>query len=204
MTTKFLDKVYGVRGVDAIRDLYDAWAESYDSEILENGYATPKRCAEALAEQIDDLDVPVLDFGCGTGLSGMALKSVGFTNIDGVDVSSDMLSGARDKGVYRSLRHIAPAIQPVPKPGAYRAIAAIGVIGVGAAPIDTFDLLMTSLAPGGLLVLSFNDHFLKDSTSEARISDWVDTGAARLLFKESGPHLPKINVNSTVYVIEKA
>ncbi len=75
MAEKFLDKVYDAKGTDETRALYDDWAASYDAEIAENGYATPRRCAEALAGFATDPSLPVLDFGCGTGLSGLALRA---------------------------------------------------------------------------------------------------------------------------------
>lgn len=203
MGEKFLNKVYEARGFAETRALYDAWSASYEDEVAEHGYATPGRCAQALANSLSDLDVPILDFGCGTGLSGDALKAVGFTTIDGVDLSSDMLKEAKAKGIYRNLRQVEAGEPPVRSGETYDAIAVIGVIGSGAAPLDTFDMLMNVLAPGGKLVLSFNDHTLEDPSYEGRISEWTDTGAARLLFREHGPHLPGIDLQSTVYVIEK-
>lgn len=204
MTEKFLEKAYTARDAVQTRSLYDDWAASYDAEVSDNGYATPARCAKALAQFTDDLDAPVLDFGCGTGLSGKALAREGFTRVDGVDLSADMLAEAKGKYVYHELRQIDADENPLPEPGAYAAIAAIGVIGAGAAPIEVFDTLMHGLAPGGKLVLSFNDHALEDPANEARMNEWLDCGAAWLLFKEHGDHLPGIGLGSNVYVIEKA
>ncbi len=204
MGETFLDKAYDARTVEEMRDLYDAWAASYEHELAENGYVTPRRCAEALARFSDDLTAPVLDFGCGTGLSGVALAHAGFRTLDGVDISGDMLKRAEDKQFYRTLRQIEPGKRPIANRGDYAAVAAIGVIGSGAAPTTTFDQLMKGLARGGLMVLSFNDHALDDPANEARVSEWIDCGAARLLFKEHGDHLPGINLKSTVYVIERA
>lgn len=203
MTKGFLNKAYGVKDADGVRKLYDDWAATYEAEIAENGYATPGRCAEALAAHMTDNSAPILDFGCGTGLSGLALRLVGFETLDGVDVSADMLKGAKAKGIYRNLSRIEPGADLPGEPGAYAAIAAIGVIGAGAAPIDVFDTLMHHLNQGGFLVLSLNDHALADPANEAKLSEWIDCGAARLLVREHGPHLPGIDLNSNVYVIEK-
>ncbi|WP_050927773.1 class I SAM-dependent DNA methyltransferase [Aestuariivita boseongensis] len=200
MTDKFLDKVYDARTADETRELYDAWSASYEAEVAENGYATPGRCAEALAKHLKDKDAPILDFGCGTGLSGLALKLAGFTTIDGVDLSADMLAQAKDKSVYRSLTQIEPGAAIT---GECKAIAAIGVIGAGAAPISTFDLIMKALPKGGYFVLSFNDHALADPVNEGRVAEWCDCGAARLLVKDYGPHLPGLDMKSNVYVLEK-
>jgi predicted TPR repeat methyltransferase len=204
MGDRFLDKVYDARSVDETRELYDAWAGSYDAEVRESGYITPRRCAEALAAHVPDPTAPVLDFGCGTGLSGQALAEAGFTTIDGLDPAAEMLEQARAKDVYRELRQIDPGEDPVESAGDYRAIAAIGVIGAGAAPVSVFDQIMHALPRQGQLVMSLNDHALQDRQYEGRISEWTDCGAARLLFREYGDHLPGEGLKANVYVIEKA
>ena len=103
---KFLDKVYGLTRSQAVRGFYDDWSDSYDDEIAENGYATPGRCAEALVRLATPFDTRILDFGCGTGISGQAFRQAGFTVLDGVDLSSDMLEQARGKGFYDELHQI--------------------------------------------------------------------------------------------------
>lgn len=203
MGNGYLDKVYAARGASETRALYDGWSQSYEAEVAENGYVTPGRCAEALARFTKDSCLPVFDFGCGTGLSGLALKLAGFSTIDGADLSADMLAQARAKRIYRRLTQV-EADAPLPfAMGEYASIAAIGVIGAGAAPASVLDLLMKGLDRQGLLVLSLNDHALQDRSNEGRINEWTDCGAARLLFREHGPHLPGINLKSTVYVLEK-
>lgn len=203
MTDKFLNRVYDAVTPETSNDLYDAWAASYDAEVGENGYATPGRVAEALAAHISDKSTPLLDFGCGTGLSGLALQLAGFTTLDGMDPSEEMLAVAREKGTYRDLIHIdITDPDPVP-PDTYSAIAAIGAIGPGAAPASTFDILMRALPKGGMLGVSFNDHALEEKIYEGALCQWLDPGAARLLFKEHGDHLPGQNIKSNVYIIEK-
>lgn len=202
--TGFLDKAYGTRDAAATRQLYDDWAASYEAEIAENGYATPGRCAAALARFTKDKSAPILDFGCGTGLSGLALKLAGFSVIDGMDLSPEMLGEARKKDIYRALSVVAGTGAPdIPK-GQYSAIAAMGVIGSGAAPVHMLDNLMHALPRDGKCVFSLNDNALRDPAYEARVMEWTDCGAARLLFREHGDHLPGIGMKSNVYVLEKA
>lgn len=204
MTDGFLNKVYNARDAASTRTLYDDWASTYEVEVGANGYVTPGRCAEALAQFMTDTSQPILDFGCGTGLSGLALKLAGFDVLDGQDLSADMLAKAKDKGIYRSLKLVEADGSAPCTPGTYAAIAAIGVIGAGAAPIALFDTLMESLDKGGYLLMSFNDHALEDPENEARLNDWIDRGDAILRFKEYGDHLPGIGLKSNVYVLEKA
>lgn len=197
---KFLSQVYDLATPEATRTLYDDWSASYDAEIAENGYATPARIAEALARHAPDSTVPILDFGCGTGLSGVALKLAGFTVIDGADLSADMLKGAAEKSVYRELWQVEPGADI---PRGYAAITATGVIGIGAAPPEVFDTIMAALAPGGLFALSFNDHALAAPEFEGRLRSYTESGGAQLLFQEYGAHLPGIDLKSNVYVVEK-
>lgn len=203
MTDTFLDKAYDTSGTDETRAFYSKWAKSYEAEVSENGYATPRRCAQALQQVTKDFDAPILDFGCGTGLSGLALAAVGFTVIDGMDLTKDMLDRAAEKKLYRTLRLSDPDAPFPVVPGEYSAITAIGVIGAGAAPITVFDMLLGALGSGGKLVLSFNDHTLEDPAFEGRISAAVDSDTARVLSENYGEHLPGINMKSKVYVLEK-
>ena len=203
MSKNFLDHAYDTEGTEATRRLYDDWAASYDAEVSENGYATPERVARALHAVAPDPEAPLLDFGCGTGLSGLALRLAGFRTIDGADLSADMLELARGKELYRDLWQVDPDAGDPFDAGIYPLITAIGVIGSGAAPVTLFDTLMRLLPQGGFFAFSFNDHTLQDPAYEGRVNAWVDPGAARLHFREHGPHLPARNINSTVYIIEK-
>ena len=145
----------------------------------------------------------MLDFGCGTGLSGEALREAGFTVIDGWDVSQGMLDVAAEKGVYRRLVRTDPEAAPPAAPGDYDAVVATGVISVGAAPPEAFDMIMNLLAPGALFVFSFNDHTLAESRYEARLMEWIDCGAAELLSREHGDHLPGRDLGATVYAVRR-
>lgn len=204
MSEKFLDKAYSLQTTEETQELYNRWAASYEAEVAENGYATPARVADALWDALPDAQAPVLDFGCGTGLSGLALRRTGFEIIDGMDPSPEMIARALRKQAYRHVEQIA-ADGPLPfAPGTYRAITGIGVLGTGAAPPATFDRIMRGLSKGGYFAFSYNDHALGDRSYTGILNDWLDCGAARLLFQEHGPHLPGLGLKATVYVIEKA
>ena len=203
--TGFLQNAYKVEDTEQTRDFYQDWAATYDREIAENGYATPRRCAEALAQFQDDKSARILDIGCGTGLSGVALAEAGFANVDGSDLSAKMLKAAKAReGLYQNLWE-ADLNDPFPfEPGTYQSMSAMGVLATSHAPAGTIDQILAALDVGGLFVFSLNDHTLLDPDYEARIFENVDTGMARLLFREYGDHLPGINMKSNVYVLEKA
>lgn len=86
---------------------YRGWASSYDLHVGCNGYCAPMIVAElAAAVQTAYLArhraaIEILDAGCGTGLVGVELESLGFRLIDGFDLSEEMVEKARQTHVYR-------------------------------------------------------------------------------------------------------
>lgn len=194
----FLATVYDLKG-DGVRDYYDKWAETYEAEVADNAYATPGRCAAALSATGVAKDTPILDFACGTGLSGEALRGAGFTVIDGMDISDGMLEKARAKGLYRRLTKVPVDAPPPIAQDAYQIITAIGAIGPGAAPAEVIAPLIAALPSGGVFVISLNDVALEHAEFAAAL-ERPDT---TLMSKERGAHLPGIDVKSTVYVYAK-
>lgn len=93
--------------------LYDCWAASYDRSVQHWGYCAPLRVAKLLKDASDadasspsglDSSLPVCDAGCGSGLSGLALREEGISApLVGFDVSSEMLRLCKEKGVYQSV-----------------------------------------------------------------------------------------------------
>lgn len=185
------------RSVDETRAIYADWADHYDADVTGAGYATPARIAKALRAAGADPAAPVLDYGCGTGLSGAALAAAGFTQCDGTDISAEMLEQARAKAIYGRLW----VSEPATAPPAYPAMVATGVISLGAAPPETLALLLSSLAPGGLLAFSYNDATLGDQTYLDALATARST--ATLLSEAHGPHLPEKGMGATVYVLRK-
>ena len=104
MSKKFLESgVHVSSNREFVETLYKNWAETYDQEIEKNLYSTPNRIASILAQTEANKGIKVLDYGCGTGLSGLALKKVGFRNLVGIDPSDEMLQKAEEKKIYKSL-----------------------------------------------------------------------------------------------------
>ncbi|MGG7566345.1 class I SAM-dependent DNA methyltransferase [Rhodovulum sp. DZ06] len=199
-----LSAAYAVETAEDARKLYADWAEGYEAEMRENGYAAPARCAEALARVMTDTSAPVLDLGCGTGLSGAALIEAGFSVVDGTDFSSEMLEVARRKGIYRNLMQGDLENPLQAEKGDYSAISAIGVFSPGHAPAELIDQAVALLPRGGCMVFTLNDHALADGSYTGRVRELVDTGWAMLRVKEKGPHMPGAGIEAEVYVLQKA
>ena len=199
---KYFPKAYGLKTQSDINNLYDDWAETYDTEVKENGYVSPARLASALKFFLS-FDAPIYDVGCGTGLSGVALKEMGFLNIHGSEINPNMLKKAQLSGAYQSLE-IGDISNPFPhKVGSYDAIVAVGVIGAGAAPAKLMSEALNALSPGGLLAFSLNDAAMAQKSCQGELNKILQNDLATELFSEYGPHLSSINVGSTIYILKK-
>ena len=112
-----------------VKSLFDQFAARFDGELSALGYATPA----SLAEMIAAAGVPparaldVLDLGCGTGLSGVALTPFA-RRLVGVDLSPGMLAEAARRGVYGALEE-GDLLDWLPAhPGAFDLVVAADVL----------------------------------------------------------------------------
>jgi len=197
----FFDNAYGLSNANETAAHYAKFADGYETTMRENGYTTPARCAEALRE----LGVPpgsaILDIGCGTGLSGEALRDAGYTMIDGTDFSAEMLAVARSKDLYRTLMQ--GDLDVLPEGAMYGGAMAAGVFSPGHAPASVIDDVLARLDPQGVFVFSLNDHAIAEGSYEGRIHELLDAGGAELLFREYGEHMPKQDVKAWVLALRR-
>lgn len=143
---------------DSTEDVYDRWATTYDGDLVDRfGYNSPALVASTVAALVDDLASPIVDFACGTGLSGAALAAVGFGAIDGIDVSAQMLAVAHGKGVYRNLirADLTSGVRELPD-ATFAAATIVGSIAPGHLEPEHLPALIDSVEPRGPIVVYFN------------------------------------------------
>ncbi|MGI9479016.1 MAG: class I SAM-dependent DNA methyltransferase [Hyphomicrobiaceae bacterium] len=199
----FLDTAYDLDSGEKTHAYYSQWAKTYDQELIGNGYASPARTAQAMAGAVEDVGAALLDVGCGTGLSGEALKDVGFTVLDGSDFSPEMLALAATKNVYRDLKQ-SDLAQPIPaQPGEYANVTAVGVFSPGHAPAATIQHVVSLLPAKGCFGFTLNDHALEDPSYQDVIDALCEASVVETAVRERGPHLPKIGLEAIVYVLRK-
>ena len=90
------------RASDAyVEEVFDHFAESFDSKLESLHYQAPALVAERLRQLLPmpDATLDVVDLGCGTGLCGPHLKPYA-RRLAGCDLSVGMLRRAKARGVY--------------------------------------------------------------------------------------------------------
>ena len=142
---------------DDAHEVYEAWAPSYEADLVGGyGYTAHRIAAAAMAAARPDRAASILDIGCGTGLVAVELAARGFTTIDGLDASPRMLERARAKGVYRNLIEGDLRRPDVVDSGRYDAAIAVGVFGGGHVGPEDLECFARPVRPGGAIVLYAN------------------------------------------------
>ena len=87
---------------DRIQETYDIIAADYERLMITMGHPDPDQVGEmALSLLGNDLtQMSAMDFGCGTGLVGAALKVRGVSEVVGIDASAGMIEQAKQKNCY--------------------------------------------------------------------------------------------------------
>ena len=89
---------------DYLQHLFDESATQFDKHLELLEYRAPSLLCEALVVALPTFDASrdILDAGCGTGLCGPLLRPYA-RNLEGVDISSGMLSVASGRQMYDKL-----------------------------------------------------------------------------------------------------
>jgi len=181
-----LGKVYAARTADGLAEAYSAWSTDYDRETLSLGYCLPFLIAAWVARHVPRGAGPLLDAGCGTGLSGPYLRALGYGDIEGLDFSADMLALAGQRGAYSVLTRAALGGLLPFADGRFAAFFSTGVFTEGHAPASGLDELVRATRPGGHAVFTVRDVVLERDGFRAKFVELQREGRWRSV-EESPP-----------------
>ena len=174
---RLLDRAYALAGPEEAQSLYRDWAASYDQHLSrELLYVGPARLASLLAEFVIDPEAKLLDVGCGTGLVGECLVQHGFSQIDGLDFSPEMLAVALAKGVYGDLVCAdLNAELALPEAG-YDAAICCGTFTHGHVGADALDGILRLIKSGGVLACTVHRDIWQESGFEEKLKGLQQQG----------------------------
>jgi trans-aconitate methyltransferase len=150
-----MDRIARARAIrspaDAV-DVYREWAADYDDDVFGTlAFTGTNRIVELFALHQPERSAPVVDLGCGTGAAGARLREHGFTTVDGIDISPEMLQIAAGRNAYRQLL-AADLTAPVPGPGgAYGGSVSAGTFTSGHVGPEAIPELVRILQPGAVV-----------------------------------------------------
>jgi len=136
--------------------LFNDYAPRFDVHLIKNlGYRAPALMAEALSAAAPDRRfASALDFGCGTGLMGEALRDR-VDRLAGIDLAPGMIVKARQRGAYDELKvgDAVAVLNSGPRGTFDLIVAADALVYIGdLAPL--FAAVVTALTPDGLIAFT--------------------------------------------------
>ena len=153
MKSPLEDTIWGATygSVAAVQAAFDRLGSEYHQAIMASG--APAGAARALMPHLRP-DAQGVDFGCGSGALGLALREAGLRQpLDGIDLSPVMLDLARTTGCYRELRKgnlLMPEEWPVPATP-YDFAITMGLMGDYVPYYLALPHLVSLLKPGAFL-----------------------------------------------------
>lgn len=200
---QMLDKAYTVETNEEVEQLYREWADRYDTDTVGRfGYVAPKLAADAFARHSRDRDRPVVDLGCGTGLSGEALAAHRFTIIDGVDLSRDMLDQAEAKGIYRRLIQADLSDRLPIEDAVYLGGLSVGTFTHGHVGPEGLDEALRILKPGAVFTFTVNEGVWAEQHFPGKLEALETEGKAAVMELGEADYLRAQGINCVLVTLK--
>ncbi len=192
---KTLDKVYTAQNSEDLMDAYKDWAGDYDTDTVDRfGYVAHIASARALDQVMENKEGLILDAGCGTGLVGEELLKMGYTRMDALDYSKEMLDVAEQKNIYQD--HIQADLSAPLKmtDDKYEAVVCTGTFTYGHVKAHAFDELVRVTRPGGYICFTIREGAYEEYGYRQRMIELEQSGDWELVGMEDTDYLKKEGV----------
>ncbi len=179
--SEFVSDAYQLEGDAGMVEFYRKWAEDYDNQMEGIGYLSPTAVAGLLRQYLPDPASTVFDIGCGTGLTCVDLAARGYTNLDGIDLSPEMVRVARQRGIYRKLL-VGDLNQPLELDEArYDGAISSGTFTHGHVGAEPLDEILRILRPGGILACTIHQDLWEPMGFKTKLASLVTQDRMRCL-----------------------
>mmetsp|Transcript_12677 Transcript_12677/g.25673 ORF Transcript_12677/g.25673 Transcript_12677/m.25673 type:complete len:210 (-) Transcript_12677:171-800(-) len=143
-------------------NVYDQWAGAYAEDVTSWGYHLPESAAKLVFQysttnSSDNKRLTILDAGAGDGLTGVALRQVGFVDaeITGADISQEMLKKANERKCYNQTQvlDLNQPLETIPS-DSLDIVHCIGTLTYVAPDAGALQEFIRITKPGGLVCYS--------------------------------------------------
>ena len=205
MGKKWLDIVYNEKNSIKLKQHYKSWANDYDQDLIDWGYAYPSQLKKIISQDIKlKKSSKILDAGCGTGLVAEVLGDMNFKNIVGLDYSLDMLKIAKDKKIYTRLIQESLNKKTSLRSNQFDVVLCTGVLTSGHVGAKAINELIRVTKNKGYLILSIAESIYE----KLGFKDEIEKNREQLLkIKISKPFIAlpnhKSSATSKMYVFQR-
>jgi predicted TPR repeat methyltransferase len=187
--SKFVNQAFDLVDEESHVEFYRKWAADYDHEMLVNlDYTSHSTVASLLIENLPEKTSRILDIGCGTGLTCTLLHEQGYTNLEGIDLSADMLAVAENRNIYQSLFTGDLNLPLDIESNSYDAVLSSGTFTHGHVGADPLDEVVRTLKPDGILAITVHRDLWQSHGFESKLKSLVSSDTILPITLEEGPY----------------
>ena len=178
MKKDIIDKldIYKIKTSEELLKYYQNWTNNnkYNKDMIEWNYTAPKEAVEVVKKYASNKNFKILDAGCGTGLVGVELKKFGYSHIDGVDFSQDMLDLV-PQDIYRNLQKVDLNVDLKFRDNTYDIIICVGTFTYGHVKAHALDEFIRITKDKGLICFTINEGIYKEYGFDKKIKGLSDS-----------------------------
>ena len=164
--------IYKLTTSEELLKYYQDWTKKnkYNQDMVNWKYTAPQETVLVLKKYALNNKYKILDAGCGTGLVGIELKKYGYSNIDGVDFSQNMLD-LIPQGIYKKIEKV-DLNKPLKfKTNMYDVVMCVGTFTYGHVKPQALDELIRITKNGGLICFTINEGIYEEYGFDNKIKE---------------------------------
>lgn len=188
---------------EQIKEVYNEWASRFDEENFNARVICHKPQVECLDSAIKKYlnkpkeEIKIIDCGAGTGLSGVELNEIGYTNLCALDISQEMLNEAKKKNVFKKFicAPLNDQQNPEVKTGEYDVMICIGTLASAHVKPAAMVEMIRMIRIGGLI--SFNIRYGELETYQPKMEELEKRGNWEKVSEDTLPQFDRDDMPST-------
>ena len=164
--------IYKIQTSEELLKYYQDWANNnkYNKDMVDWKYTAPQETVSVLSKYAINKNFRILDAGCGTGLVGIELKKYGYSNIEGVDFSQNMLDLV-PQGIYKKIEKV-DLNKPLKfKANMYDVVMCVGTFTYGHVKSKALDELIRIIKNRGLICFTINEGIYEEYGFDNKIKE---------------------------------